>query len=44
MRILLTRPQHALLSYRFPDIGLGYLATGLRKAGRTVFRASTTLR
>ena len=32
-RILLTRPQQALVSYRFPDIGLGYLATGLRKAG-----------
>lgn len=33
LRVLLTRPQHALLSYRFPDIGLGYLATGLRSAG-----------
>jgi radical SAM superfamily enzyme YgiQ (UPF0313 family) len=33
MRILLTRPQQALVSYRFPDIGLGYLATGLRRAG-----------
>lgn len=35
LRVLLTRPQHALLSYRFPDIGLGYLATGLRIAGFT---------
>ena len=33
LKVLLTRPQHALLSYRFPDIGLGYLATGLRNAG-----------
>lgn len=33
LKIMLTRPQHALLSYRFPDIGLGYLATGLRNAG-----------
>lgn len=31
MRVLLTRPQGTLLSYRFPDIGLGYLATGLRR-------------
>lgn len=35
MRILLTRPQHALVSYRYPDIGLGYLATGMRSAGFT---------
>jgi len=33
MRILLTRPQKTLLNYRVPDLGLGYLATGLRKAG-----------
>lgn len=32
---MLTRPQHTLLNNRFPDIGLGYLATGLRKAGFT---------
>ena len=35
MRVMLTRPQLNLLSYRFPDIGLGYLATGLRNAGFT---------
>lgn len=33
--MLLTRPQGTLLSYIFPDIGLGYLATGLRRAGFT---------
>lgn len=33
MRILLTRPQKNLLNYRIPDLGLGYLATGLRAAG-----------
>jgi uncharacterized radical SAM superfamily protein len=33
MRVLLTRPQKTLLNYRIPDIGLGYLATGLRMAG-----------
>ena len=35
MRVMLTRPQSTLVSYRFPDIGLGYLATGLRNAGFT---------
>lgn len=35
MRILLTRPQRTLLNYRVPDLGLGYLATGLRAAGHT---------
>ena len=35
MRVMLTRPQLNLVSYRFPDIGLGYLATGLRNAGFT---------
>ncbi len=35
LRVLLTRPQHALMSYRFPDVGLGYLATGLRRGGFT---------
>src|ERR1039457_5582204 len=33
MRVLLTRPQKTLLNYRVPDLGLGYLATGLRMAG-----------
>ena len=33
MRVLLTRPQNTLLNYRVPDLGLGYLATGLRMAG-----------
>lgn len=33
MRVLLTCPLGTLLSYCFPDIGLGYLATGLRRAG-----------
>ena len=33
MRVLLIRPQRTLLNYRVPDLGLGYLATGLRKAG-----------
>jgi radical SAM superfamily enzyme YgiQ (UPF0313 family) len=35
MRVLLTRPQMNLLHYRIPDLGLGYLATGLRAAGHT---------
>ncbi len=35
MRVMLTRPQLNLVSYRFPDIGLGYLATGLRNTGFT---------
>ena len=33
MRVLLTRPQENLLNYRVPDLGLGYLATGLRRSG-----------
>ncbi|MEN6437229.1 MAG: radical SAM protein [Syntrophobacter sp.] len=33
MRVLLTRPQRTLLNYRVPDLGLGYLATGLRNSG-----------
>jgi hypothetical protein len=33
MRVQLTRPQHTLLNYRVPDLGLGYLATGLRRSG-----------
>jgi len=33
MNVLLTRPQQMLLNYRIPDLGLGYLATGLRRAG-----------
>jgi radical SAM superfamily enzyme YgiQ (UPF0313 family) len=33
MRVLLTRPQKTLLNYRVPDLGLGYLATGLRMVG-----------
>ena len=32
MRVLLTRPQKTLLNYRVPDLGLGYIATGLRMA------------
>ena len=35
MRVLLTRPQQTLLNYRVPDLGLGYLATGLRRMGHT---------